>query len=272
MLAAIAGILDFSFIQTVAAEHRPVRSPSRSSPRSSSAAPASPAARARSIGTIGGALLLAELQQGLALLSPGPHVQQLFLGVVTIGAVALDLALTHVRKQQGGMSAAPRPAGIRIRERLHKRYGSTVALDGIDLDIRPGEVLGIAGPNGAGKSTLVRIIAGEERPDAATLTVDGRPWSPIVDWHAVAVVHQEPQLFPNLTVAENVLVGREGTRTGWPRLGARRRRRDGGARHRAVSPTGSSATARSPPSSAPRSPGRSPATRASSCSTSPTRR
>ena len=52
------------------------------------------------IGTIGGALLLAELQQGLALLSPGPHVQQLFLGFVTIGAVALDLALTHLRKRR----------------------------------------------------------------------------------------------------------------------------------------------------------------------------
>ena len=93
-------------------------------------------------------------------------------------------------------------------------------------------MLGIAGPNGAGKSTLIRIIAGEERPDSGTLTFDGRPWFPSVDWHEVAVVHQEPQLFPNLTVAENVLVGREGTRTGRPRLGARRCRRDAGARHR----------------------------------------
>jgi ABC-type sugar transport system ATPase subunit len=108
--------------------------------------------------------------------------------------------------------------GIRIRN-VAKRYGSTVALDGIELDIRPGEVLGIAGPNGAGKSTLIRIIAGEEKPDSGTLTFDGRPWFPSVDWHEVAVVHQEPQLFPNLTVAENVLVGREGTRTGRPRLG-----------------------------------------------------
>ena len=52
------------------------------------------------IGTIGGALLLAELQQGLALLSPGPHVQQLFLGAVTIGAVALDLGLTKLRTRR----------------------------------------------------------------------------------------------------------------------------------------------------------------------------
>jgi ABC-type sugar transport system ATPase subunit len=111
------------------------------------------------------------------------------------------------------------PAGIAIRG-LHKRYGSTIALNGIDLDIRPGEVLGVAGPNGAGKSTLVRIIAGEESPDSGELTFDGKPWSPIADWHTVAVVHQEPQLFPNLSVAENVLVGREGSRTSLPRLGA----------------------------------------------------
>jgi ABC-type sugar transport system ATPase subunit len=110
-------------------------------------------------------------------------------------------------------------SGIGIRG-LTKRYGSTIALNGIDLDIRPGEVLGIAGPNGAGKSTLVRIIAGEERPDGGDLTFDGNPWSPTVDWHAVAVVHQEPQLFPNLTVAQNVMVGREGTGSGKPRLGA----------------------------------------------------
>jgi ABC-type sugar transport system ATPase subunit len=108
--------------------------------------------------------------------------------------------------------------GIRIRS-VAKRYGSTIALDGIDIDLRPGEVIGIAGPNGAGKSTLIRMIAGEERPDSGTLTLDGRPWFPAVDWHDVAVVHQEPQLFPNLTVGENVLVGREGTQILRPRLG-----------------------------------------------------
>ncbi len=57
----------------------------------------------------------------------------------------------------GGSATASASANVA------KRYGSTIALDGIDLDIRPGEVLGIAGPNGAGKSTLIRIIAGEER-------------------------------------------------------------------------------------------------------------
>ena len=115
------------------------------------------------------------------------------------------------------MSESPE-RGIRIRN-VAKRYGSTIALDGVELDLHPGEVIGIAGPNGAGKSTLIRMIAGEERPDSGTMTLDGRSWFPAVDWHDVAVVHQEPQLFPNLTVAENVLVGREGTRITRPRLG-----------------------------------------------------
>ncbi len=110
-------------------------------------------------------------------------------------------------------------AGISIRG-VTKRYGSTIALNGVDLDVRPGEVLGIAGPNGAGKSTLIRVIAGEERPDGGELTFDGVPWSPTVDWHAVAVVHQEPQLSPNLTVAQNVMVGREGTSAARPSLSA----------------------------------------------------
>jgi ABC-type sugar transport system ATPase subunit len=110
-------------------------------------------------------------------------------------------------------------AGIRLHG-LQKRYGATIALAGLDLDIRPGEILGIAGPNGSGKSTLVRIIAGEERADEGELVFNGRPWTPAVDWRQTAVVHQEPQLFPNLTVAENVLVGREGVGNHWPKLGS----------------------------------------------------
>ena len=118
------------------------------------------------------------------------------------------------------MSAASSlDAGLSIRD-LRMRYGRTVALDSIDLDLRPGEVLGVAGPNGAGKSTLVRILAGEERADAGIITLGAAPWSPIDVWTEVAVVHQEAQLFPNLTVAENLLAGREGGGLLRPRSGA----------------------------------------------------
>ena len=101
--------------------------------------------------------------------------------------------------------------GLRIRG-LRKWYGDTRALDGLDLEARPGEILGVAGPNGAGKSTLIKVLAGETRADAGEIELDGRPWDTATDRDRVAVVHQEPQLFPNLTVAENLMVGREGTR------------------------------------------------------------
>src|SRR3954447_9558022 len=104
--------------------------------------------------------------------------------------------------------------GIVIRE-LRKRYGDTRALDGLDLVAQRGEVLGIAGPTGAGKSTLLRILAGEEVADSGEILLNGEPFTAT---DAVAVVHQEPQLFPNLSVADNLLVGRERARFLRPRL------------------------------------------------------
>jgi len=109
------------------------------------------------------------------------------------------------------VSAGPDDVGLRIRG-LRKWYGDTRALDGLDLDARPGEILGVAGPNGAGKSTLIKILAGETSADGGDIDLDGRAWDTGRDRDRVAVVHQEPQLFPNLTVAENLMVGREGTR------------------------------------------------------------
>jgi len=119
-------------------------------------------------------------------------------------------------------SAAPQ-AGLVIRG-LRKWYGETRALDGLDLVAVPGEILGIAGPNGAGKSTLIKILAAEARADDGTILLDGEPWDPDLHQDRVAVVHQEPQLFPNLTVGENLLVGREGTRV--RRRGLRPEERD----------------------------------------------
>jgi ABC-type sugar transport system ATPase subunit len=109
--------------------------------------------------------------------------------------------------------------GVSIRG-LRKRYGDTVALDGLDLEARPGEILGVAGPNGAGKSTMVKILAGEVERDEGEILVDGTPWTSGVGSHRVAVVHQEPQLFPNLSVAENILAGYETSGWRWPKLDA----------------------------------------------------
>lgn len=99
VLAATAGILDFAFIQTT----QPDIGLSQTFPVFAAViigGASLSGGKGTVIGTIGGALLLAELQIGLALLSPGPHVQQIFLGAVTIGAVALDLGLTKLRTRR----------------------------------------------------------------------------------------------------------------------------------------------------------------------------
>ncbi len=99
VLASIAGILDFSFIQTT----QPDLGLSQTFPVFAAViigGASLSGGKGTVAGTVGGALLLAELQIGLALLSPGPHAQQIFLGAVTIGAVALDLGLTRLRARR----------------------------------------------------------------------------------------------------------------------------------------------------------------------------
>ena len=99
-------------------------------------------------------------------------------------------------------------AGVAL-EGLHKRYGDTVALGGLDLMVRPGEIFGVAGPNGSGKSTMVKTLAGEVVADQGRVLLDGTERTPDELAGQVTIVHQEPQVFLNLTVAENLLVGRE---------------------------------------------------------------
>ena len=102
---------------------------------------------------------------------------------------------------------------------LVKRYGPTVALDGLDLHAFGGEILGVAGPNGSGKSTMVGVLAGELPLDEGVVEINGDVWSP-TQGTKVAVVHQEPQVFPNLTVEENLVAGRERFVVGRPLLDA----------------------------------------------------
>ncbi|MFD4374414.1 ABC transporter ATP-binding protein [Streptomyces sp. NPDC058486] len=105
------------------------------------------------------------------------------------------------------MTAAPllRAAG------LSKAYGSTPALSGADFALRAGEVVAVMGPSGSGKSTLLHCLAGIVRPDAGTLTYDGRDLTALSDTARSALrrtdfgfVFQFGQLVPELTCAENV--------------------------------------------------------------------
>jgi ribose transport system ATP-binding protein len=102
---------------------------------------------------------------------------------------------------------------------IHKRFGPTVALDGVDLELRQGEVHALIGENGAGKSTLMNVIAGSLRPDSGTMTINATPYSPTTPLdsrlNGIALIHQELSLCPHLTVAENIFMGIESSRLGW---------------------------------------------------------
>jgi simple sugar transport system ATP-binding protein len=108
---------------------------------------------------------------------------------------------------------------------IHKRFGSTRALAGVDLSLETGRCLGLVGRNGAGKSTLVSILSGLYPPDAGEVRLDGRPAPSLGDiaaWRArIATVFQHSMVVPSLTVAENVFLGRQPRRGGvvdWRRM------------------------------------------------------
>ncbi|HEV7722729.1 MAG TPA: ABC transporter ATP-binding protein [Iamia sp.] len=89
---------------------------------------------------------------------------------------------------------------------LRKRFGSTVALDGLDLAVRPGEVHGFLGPNGSGKSTTIRVLLGLLRSDAGVVRLlDGDPWRDAVALHRrLAYVPGDVDLWPTLTGGEAI--------------------------------------------------------------------
>lgn len=94
---------------------------------------------------------------------------------------------------------------------IWKVFESVTVLRGIDFDIRPGEVHALLGGNGSGKSTMVKILSGAYQPTAGTIEVAGTPqdFSRPSEAHAqgIYMVPQEPQIFPNLSVRENLLMG-----------------------------------------------------------------
>jgi ribose transport system ATP-binding protein len=101
---------------------------------------------------------------------------------------------------------------------IHKRFGSTHALCGVDLELRAGEVHALVGENGAGKSTLMKVLSGAERPDAGGMTLEGQPYAPAGPSEArrrgVAMIYQELTLAPHLSVEANMLLGLEPSRWG----------------------------------------------------------
>jgi ABC-type Fe3+/spermidine/putrescine transport system ATPase subunit len=98
---------------------------------------------------------------------------------------------------------------------LRRAYGPVVAVDGLDLDVRTGEMLTVLGPSGCGKTTALRLIAGLETPDAGTIDIGGRRVAGAgvavpPERRRVGMVFQDYALFPHLSVRDNIAYGLRG--------------------------------------------------------------
>lgn len=110
------------------------------------------------------------------------------------------------QKLAGGAEAAVKPI-ISFRN-ITKRWGSTVAVDNVTLDIEPGEFFALLGPSGCGKTTLLRMLAGLEVPTEGHVLIDGKDMAEIPpNKRAVNMVFQSYAVFPHMTVADNVAYG-----------------------------------------------------------------
>ncbi|HEY2407883.1 MAG TPA: sugar ABC transporter ATP-binding protein [Polyangiaceae bacterium] len=115
---------------------------------------------------------------------------------------------------------ASRPPLLAMRG-ISKRFPGVLALSGVSLELRPGEVLALMGENGAGKSTLMKVLGGVLVPDGGEIAIDGTPvvlaGVRAAKRHKIALIHQELMLAPNLDIASNIFLGNEqGRSLLWP--------------------------------------------------------
>ncbi|MFG1999037.1 sugar ABC transporter ATP-binding protein [Spirillospora sp. NPDC048911] len=125
--------------------------------------------------------------------------------------------------------ATPAPL-LRMRG-IVKQFPGVRALDGVDLEVRAGEVHCLLGQNGAGKSTLIKVLAGAHRPDEGEIELAGEPQrfaDPTAAMRAgIATIYQELDLVAGLSVADNIFLGHERAKLGFTRRGeAEKRARD----------------------------------------------
>ena len=100
-------------------------------------------------------------------------------------------------------------AGVAVQlSDLHRHYGPVRALDGLTLDIEPGELIALLGPAGCGKTTALRSLAGLDEADAGRVVVDGRDITHVpANRRDMGVVFQAYSLFPNMSARDNVAYG-----------------------------------------------------------------
>jgi len=118
-----------------------------------------------------------------------------------------------------GSSSSTGPEVLSVRS-VSKQFGGVHAVEGIDLEVAPGDAVAVIGPNGAGKSTLLKLIAGVHKPTTGEIHLGARRLDRLaphrITRQGIALAHQVPRPFAGLTVEENVRIGSMASR---PRMG-----------------------------------------------------
>ena len=96
---------------------------------------------------------------------------------------------------------------------IAKSFGAVRALKGVSFDLHPGEIHALLGENGAGKSTLIKVVTGAHQPDSGTIAINGKTADRLTPASAhalgIAAIYQQPALFPDLSVTENIALALE---------------------------------------------------------------
>ena len=166
-------------------------------------------------GAVLGALVMSSLAYGLSFIGLYAPIQDIVAGVVLVVAVAFD-TINRRRKVRGWvMDAMPERVPLVELRDIRVAFGGVHAVDGVTVDLYPGEVVGLVGGNGAGKTTLIRTLSGAQPADSGEIFIDGEPvtiGSPR-DAKALGIetIYQTLALADNIDAPGNVFLGREVT-------------------------------------------------------------
>jgi ribose transport system ATP-binding protein len=190
------------------------------------------------VGTLFGGILVTLIRSGLSFFGTPQEVTYIVTGsIILISVLVYEAKITKFwgkssarssgRSESAGTATANRvPESVRTLRLngISKIYGGARALDGVSFCLRSGEILALIGENGAGKSTLVKIMSGVIQPSEGALELDGSPVQLKSPKHAreagIGVIHQHYSLVLELTIAENLFLGREPR---WMKIGTLQR-------------------------------------------------